>query len=152
MKSSRASARETWGRCGRRQGVSSLLKLESDPEIIAEAEDGIQGLSMAHQYRPNVVVTDASMLGMDGVELTRRLIRELPGIQVLGLSMRLDKSIAVAMREAGAAGYLTKGGLLEKDRQDKCTRFFVAARSKTGSTSTVMSRHKEPCTLCKLRG
>ena len=96
-----------------RQGLSSLLKLESRLEIVAEAEDGEQALRMAHQYKPDVVVTDVSMPGMDGVELTRRLIRELPGIQVLGLSMHLDKSLAAAMRDAGACGYLTKGGLSE---------------------------------------
>jgi two-component system invasion response regulator UvrY len=50
---------------------------------------------------------------MDGVELTRRLVRELPGIKVLSLSMHIEKDIAAAMREAGAVGYLTKGGQSE---------------------------------------
>jgi DNA-binding NarL/FixJ family response regulator len=60
-----------------------------------------------------VVVTDVSMPRMDGVELTRTLMRELPGIKVLGLSMHIEKDIAAAMRDAGAVGYLTKGGLSE---------------------------------------
>jgi len=96
-----------------RQGLSSLLQLEPDLEIVAEAEEGEQALEMARRLRPDVVVTDVSLPGMDGVELTRALRMELPDIKVLGLSMHIEKHIAAAMREAGAAGYLTKGGLIE---------------------------------------
>jgi CheY-like chemotaxis protein len=96
-----------------RQGLSSLLQLEPDFEVVAEAEDGAQALELARQWRPNVVVTDVSMPGMDGVELTRALLREKPDIKVLGLSMHIEKDVAAAMREAGAIGYLTKGGVTE---------------------------------------
>jgi PAS domain S-box-containing protein len=96
-----------------RSGLSSLLQLESDFEVVAEAEDGVQALELARQWSPDVVVTDVSMPGMDGVELTRTLVREMPKIKILGLSMHIEKSVAVAMREAGATGYLTKGGLSE---------------------------------------
>lgn len=96
-----------------RQGLANLLQLETDLEIVAEAEDGQQALQLAHKWKPDVVVTDVSMPGMDGVELTRRLLRELPGVKVLGLSMHIEKDVAAAMREAGAVGYLTKGGLSE---------------------------------------
>jgi CheY-like chemotaxis protein len=96
-----------------RQGLSNLLRLEPDLEIVAEADNGEQALKMAHQHKPDVVVTDVSMPGMGGIELTRRLILELPGIKVIGLSMYIDKTVAAAMREAGATGYLTKGGLSE---------------------------------------
>jgi PAS domain S-box-containing protein len=96
-----------------RQGLSSLLQLEPDFEVVAEAKDGEQALESARRYRPDVVVTDVSMPGMDGVELTRTLSREMPGIKILGLSMHIEKDVAAAMRAAGAVGYLTKGGLSE---------------------------------------
>jgi len=96
-----------------RQGLSSLLQLEPDLDIVAEAEDGEQALKLALRLKPDVVVTDVSMPGMNGVELTRMLLREMPGIKVLGLSMHIDRDVAAAMRDAGAVGYLTKGGLFE---------------------------------------
>jgi len=96
-----------------RRGLSSLLQLEPDLDIVAEAEDGEQALKLARRLKPDVVVTDVSMPGMDGVELTRMLLREMPGIKVLGLSMHIEKDVAAAMRDAGAVGYLTKGGLFE---------------------------------------
>jgi PAS domain S-box-containing protein len=109
-----------------RKGLSSLLQLEPDLEIVAEAQDGEQALELAGHFTPDVVVTDVSLPGMDGVALTRALRRKLPGIKVLGLSMHIEKDIAEAMREAGAAGYLTKGGLLED--LIEAIRACVAAR------------------------
>jgi CheY-like chemotaxis protein len=96
-----------------RQGLSNLLQLEPDLEVVAEAEDGANALKLARQWRPDVVVTDVSMPGMDGVELTRALLWEMPNIKILGLSMHIEKDVAAAMREAGAIGYLTKGGATE---------------------------------------
>ncbi|HTY61423.1 MAG TPA: response regulator [Acidobacteriota bacterium] len=96
-----------------RQGLSSLLQLEPDLDIVAEAEDGEQALKLARRLKPDVVVADVSMPGMDGVELTRMLLREMPGIKVLGLCMHIEKDVAAAMRDAGAVGYLAKSGLSE---------------------------------------
>jgi CheY-like chemotaxis protein len=96
-----------------RQGLSSLLQLERDLEIVAEAEDGSQALELARRCKPEVVVTDVSLPGIDGIELTRILCGEFPGVKVLGLSMHIEKDVAAAMREAGAIGYLTKGGVTE---------------------------------------
>jgi signal transduction histidine kinase/ActR/RegA family two-component response regulator len=96
-----------------RQGLSSMLQLEPDLDIVAEAEDGEQALELARRFKPDVVITDVSMPGMDGVKLTRTLIQELPGVKVLGLSMHIEKDVAAAMRDAGAIGYLSKDGLSE---------------------------------------
>ena len=96
-----------------RQGLANMLQSEADLEVVAEAEDGIQALELARRHRPDVVVTDISMPGMDGVELTRVLHQEMPAIKIIGLSMHIEKNVAESMRQAGAAGYLTKGGLSE---------------------------------------
>jgi len=96
-----------------RQGLAAILQLESDLEVIAEAEDGRQAVELARKHKPHVVVIDVNMPGMDGVEATRIITRELPHIKVIGLSMHFDSNIAAAMRKAGAAGYLAKGGPFE---------------------------------------
>jgi PAS domain S-box-containing protein len=96
-----------------RQGLANLLHLEPDFEVVAEAESGEQALNLARHLKPDMVVTDVSLPGMDGVELTRTLRTEFPTTKVLGLSMHIEKDVAAAMRDAGAAGYLTKGGVFE---------------------------------------
>ena len=96
-----------------RQGLSSLIQLEADIEVVGEARNGEEALELARRLAPDVVVTDVSMPGMSGVELTRILRNQMPAIKVLGLSMHIEKGIAAAMQQAGAAGYLTKGGLSE---------------------------------------
>jgi len=96
-----------------RQGLSSLLQFENDIEIAGEADNGLLALALARKHNPDVVIMDVNMPVMDGIEATRRLTKEMPGIKVIGLSMHLDASAANAMREAGAVAYLTKGGQSE---------------------------------------
>jgi signal transduction histidine kinase/ActR/RegA family two-component response regulator len=93
-----------------REGLSMLLGFENDMEVVAEAEDGVEALEMARRHRPDVVIMDVNLPRMDGIEATRILTRELPGTQVIGLSMHIDAQAANAMRTAGAVAYLTKGG------------------------------------------
>jgi PAS domain S-box-containing protein len=93
-----------------RQGLASLLRPEPDIEIAGEATDGKHAVELARQHSPDVVVMDVNMPGMDGVEATRIIVAELPRCKVIGLSMHIDHDIGVAMREAGAVGYLSKGG------------------------------------------
>ncbi|MEX0607226.1 MAG: response regulator, partial [Halofilum sp. (in: g-proteobacteria)] len=93
-----------------RDGLAGLLRAEPDIELVAEAEDGEEALALAEQWRPDVVVMDVSMPGVNGIEATRRLRRELPAIAVVGLSMHDSKEMADAMRAAGAAVYLSKDG------------------------------------------
>jgi PAS domain S-box-containing protein len=93
-----------------RQGLSSLLQFEGDLEVIAEAENGQEALILARKYSPDVVVMDVNLPVISGIEATRMLRQEMPGIKVIGLSMHLDGNAASAMREAGAVAFLTKGG------------------------------------------
>ena len=93
-----------------RQGLVSLLAFEPDIEVVAEAADGREALELALKLSPDVVVMDVSMPIMDGVEATRRIAAELPGVRVIGLSLHESADMARAMRDAGAAAYLSKGG------------------------------------------
>lgn len=91
-----------------RQGLRSLLDAWSGIEVVGEAGDGIEAIRLTEALQPDVVVMDINMPNMNGIEATRQIRRNNPTIQVIGLSVRQDKETAQAMREAGAAGYLSK--------------------------------------------
>lgn len=93
-----------------RQGLAGLLRLESDFEIVGEASDGVAAIELVRELRPDVILMDVNMPGMDGIEATRIIHQELPGIRVIGLSMFPANEQAVPMREAGAVDYVTKSG------------------------------------------
>ena len=91
-----------------REGLVALLGLLEDIEVVADAGDGAAALDLVAQHRPDVVLMDLRMPVLDGVEATRRITAEHPGVAVLMLTTYADdESIATALR-AGALGYLTK--------------------------------------------
>ncbi|MCE5278744.1 MAG: response regulator [Planctomycetaceae bacterium] len=93
-----------------RQGMASLLREEPDMVIVGEASDGESAVSLVRELRPDVVLMDISMPGMNGIEATRILHAEFPNTRIIGLSMFEQDEQAKAMLEAGAAEYLTKSG------------------------------------------
>lgn len=92
-----------------RQGLAGLLREEKDIELIGEACDGLMAVEMARRLHPDVVVMDISMPRLNGIEATRIITAEQPDIHVIGLSMYEMSDVAIAMRDAGAMTYLTKG-------------------------------------------
>jgi DNA-binding NarL/FixJ family response regulator len=99
-----------------RKGLRTLLE-ELDVAVLGEAGDGDSGVELALRVRPDVVLMDVQMPGLDGVEATRRLLTAWPDAQVLVLTMVADDSAVFAAIQAGALGYLLKGsGLDEIDR------------------------------------
>jgi CheY-like chemotaxis protein len=93
-----------------RQGLAGLLRVEPDIEIIGEASDGQSAIDLTRELRPDVVLMDISMPGMDGIQATRIIHNRLPEVRIIGLSMFQEGEQQAAMREAGAVGYLTKSG------------------------------------------
>jgi len=91
-----------------REGLASLLSAEPDIEIVAEAGNGAQALELARSSDVDVVLMDVAMPLMSGVEATRRIRAELPGVCVIGLSMSDEQSMARRMLESGAVAYLSK--------------------------------------------
>ena len=89
-----------------RDALSSLLNAANGFEVVGIAADGLEAVERAGELLPDVVVMDAQMPNMDGVEATRHIKLDLPGVGVLSLSVFtdcLEASIA-----AGAEGYLMK--------------------------------------------
>lgn len=93
-----------------RQGLAGLLRSQPDIRVVGQASDGVEALELAHQLQPDIVVMDGSMPRMDGVTATHHIRREIPGTQVIGLSMHTEEDMAAAMRHAGACAYLRKDG------------------------------------------
>ncbi|GAA2747781.1 hypothetical protein GCM10009868_38590 [Terrabacter aerolatus] len=91
-----------------RIGLASLLSLEPDLHVCGAAASGEQGLTVARQTRPDVVLMDIRMPGLDGVEATRRIVRELPRTRVVVLTGEPSQESRLAALEAGAADYVVK--------------------------------------------
>jgi two-component system, NarL family, response regulator NreC len=91
-----------------RAGLRTLLERQPGLEVVGEAEDGRQTVELACAHVPDVVVMDIAMPILNGVEATRRLIRQQPTISVVILSMYSDESYVMRALEAGARAYLLK--------------------------------------------
>jgi DNA-binding NarL/FixJ family response regulator len=92
-----------------RQGFARILSSEADMEVVGEASNGHEAIERAEDLKPDIVVMDVSMPGLNGIEATRRLYRSLsPRTRVLALSMHGDTVYVREILRAGAAGYLLK--------------------------------------------
>lgn len=91
-----------------RAGLLAMLAGQSDMEVVGEAEEGLEAVSLVADLRPDLVVMDVSMTGMNGIEATRRILARQPDTKVLCLSMHGEKLFVAGVLEAGASGYLLK--------------------------------------------
>jgi signal transduction histidine kinase len=96
-----------------REGLATLLQKEPDIVVIGEAADGEAAVEMALHMRPDVVIMDVDMPRLNGIEATRRIVKDLSGVSVVALSMHNEPEMATAMYEAGAGVYLDKAGPFE---------------------------------------
>ncbi|MDT8305134.1 MAG: response regulator transcription factor [Anaerolineae bacterium] len=91
-----------------RTGLATFLAIFDDLELVAEASSGEQALSLAGEQRPDVVLMDLVMPGMDGVTTTRKLRELYPEIRVVALTSFREEELVQAALQAGAIGYLLK--------------------------------------------
>lgn len=94
-------------------GIRSLLNGDPGLEIVGEARDGRNALRMAVELRPDVVVLDLSMPGLNGVDVTRQLLRECAACKVIVLTVHEDRSYFRKLIEVGAVGYVLKRSVSE---------------------------------------
>jgi DNA-binding NarL/FixJ family response regulator len=98
-------------------GIRSLLRGDPGLEIVGEARDGRTALRMALDLKPDIVVLDLSMPGLNGVDVTRQLLRECPLCKVIVLTVHEDRSYFRKLIEVGAVGYVLKRSVSEDLRR-----------------------------------
>ncbi len=94
---------------------------------MGEAVDGADAVQQAEALRPDLVLMDINMPNMDGVEATRQIKQRFPETAIVALSFHEDEALAKAMRDAGAAAYVTKHAPAEE---------LIAAIRHAGSSAT----------------
>ena len=97
-----------------RQGLCSLVNNEAGMEVVGEAGDGRIAIKLARELKPDVIVMDVNMPGMDGIDATRRIINDVPDVKIVALSMYPKKSFVIEMLKAGALGYILKDGAFDE--------------------------------------
>lgn len=91
-----------------RQGLRMFLELDPELEFVGEARDGAEALRLARQLKPNVVLMDLLMPGMDGIHATAAIRSEMPDIEVVALTSVIEDAAVFDAIRAGAIGYLLK--------------------------------------------
>jgi two-component system, NarL family, response regulator NreC len=107
-----------------RQGLKMILETQEDIEVVGEAADGVAALREAKRLRPQVVVMDISMPGMNGLAATRAITEEAPGVAIVALSRHGDDAYVQELLRAGACGYVLK--------QSPSTELLAAIRAAAG--------------------
>ncbi len=108
-------------------GFRSLLETQPDVEVVGQATDGRTALQLARELSPDVIVMDVTMPDLNGIETTRRIARDCPDIEVLGLSMHPSRRVVTQMLRAGAKGYLLK--TCELDELIRAVRVVASGRT-----------------------
>jgi len=97
-----------------RDGLCALLEKEAGFIVVGVAENGRDAVRLARELRPDVVVMDISMPDLNGIEATRQISADVPGVKVIALSMHSERRFVTGMLEAGATGYVLKGAAFEE--------------------------------------
>jgi DNA-binding NarL/FixJ family response regulator len=91
-----------------REGLRSLLGTDNRFEIVGEAADGLTALSAAESLRPDVVVMDVSIPGLNGAQVTRRIRESFPDTKTVALTVHEEGGYLRSLMDAGASGYVLK--------------------------------------------
>jgi DNA-binding NarL/FixJ family response regulator len=97
-----------------RNGLRSLIEKKQTLKVIGEAENGRDAIKFCEKFKPNVVIMDIAMSGLNGVQATKQIIDIDSNIKVIALSMHADKQFVIGMFKAGAYGYLLKDSSSEE--------------------------------------
>jgi len=119
-----------------RQGLRLILETESDFELVGEASDGNEALSLCRKLKPDIVLMDLRMPNMDGLTAIEKLRVEQPAIAVVILTTFNEDELMLRGLQAGARGYLLK----DTDRSTLFDTIRAAARGETLLKPEIMAR------------
>jgi NarL family two-component system response regulator YdfI len=119
-----------------RQGLRLILETENDFELVGEASDGSEALTLCKKLKPDVVLMDLRMPNMDGLTAIEKLHAEQPDIAVVILTTFNEDELMLRGLQAGARGYLLK----DTDRNTLFDTIHAAARGETLLKPEIMAR------------
>ena len=119
-----------------REGFRKMLELESDLEVVGEAQDGRRAVAMIKKLRPDVVLMDIAMPLLNGLEATRQVLKALPTTKVLILSAHSDDAYVQNATESGAVGFLLK----QTSAHDVCRAIREVHKGKTFFSPSISKR------------
>ena len=121
-----------------RENIRKLLQFENDFEVVGAARTGREGIQLAHEVKPDVILMDINMPDMDGITATEAILRDLPYTQIVILSVQGDPNYMRRAMLAGARDFLTKppavdeltsairrAGLIAHDERDRMNKEFI---------------------------
>jgi DNA-binding NarL/FixJ family response regulator len=97
-----------------REGLRMVLDREADLEVVGEADDGAEAVRLVRELRPDVLVMDVSMPGLDGLKATDALSTTIAGTRILILTRHTEGSYVQRLLTAGASGYVLKQSAAEE--------------------------------------
>jgi len=97
-----------------RDGLRSLVENTADMQVAGEAAEGRCAVRLIKDISPDVVIMDVTLPELNGIEATRQVVANAPGVKVIGLSVHADQRFVAGMLQSGAAGYLLKDCAFEE--------------------------------------
>ncbi len=138
------------------EALARLLQQDAAIQVVGVAATGPEAVALARSLRPSLVLMDVSLPGMDGIEATWTLRRQLPDVPVLILTMHDQEAYALEAMRAGAAGYLLKTAapeeLLEAVRTVARGEGVVYPKVSSAALQRVaraVARWRDPCALSR---
>lgn len=97
-----------------RQGLRFLLNNHPNTEVVGEAENGIEVVRLAKELHPDVIIMDISMPHLNGIQATEQILKDLPEVKIIALSMYFNRRFVLDMLKAGAMAYVLKSYLFDE--------------------------------------
>lgn len=139
-----------------RMGIRRLLEDMQDMEVVADAESGEQALQLVKSLKPDVVLLDMKMPGIDGWEVTRRLKKSHPQVKVIAVTAMSSEPLPNRVLQLGAMGYLTKESGSDEmaaaiRKVAKGDKYLSAEIAQKMAISSLDSSHNSPFELLSER-